>query len=852
MCGPPGDRDGGAPGDRETEYERRLDALLDATRRLIAAERPNVIADRASSAAAEILDLRLNGVHLYDEEADALVPVAWSDATVNLVGEPPAFEPDEGLAWRTFERREVAVLDDLADEPDLYNPETSIRSEIQLPLGDHGVFLIGETTAGAFDEMDVTLAKLLASNVEAALDRADRERRLERERDRFAAVFESIPDPAATVSLRDGEAVVESVNSAFERAFEYTESTASGRTLNELIVPEDRQTAGRRIDERAAAGEQVVEEVRRRTAGGELRDFLFRNIPIDGTDEAYGIYTDITDRKRRERTLEALNEVTRRQIRASTPDEVARIAVEAAEEVLGLPLSSVHRYDESEQALELTAVSAAGDSYSEEMDLTYTDHDTIVWEVFESGSSRVVDDLRELPPERIPNPETPARSAVILPLDGHGVFVVTSQTPDAFGDDDIQLAELLAGTTAIALAQTDHEQTLARLHDATRGLMSATETETIAELTIAAARDVLDFSLVSVRSYDPDANVLRPAAATDRALEQFGELEVFERDESLAWRTFDSGEATVLADVTEYEASVNAGTGVRGLMILPLGEYGTLNVAATTPDAFDEADRSLARILAANVETALARSADERELRTRERELSRQNEQLDKFASVVSHDLRNPLNVATGRLELLDSEVESPHIEPIRRSHERMETLIEDVLALAKQGRSVGETSSVSVATTATEAWEQVSGDGTTFEVVTDLVVEADESRLQELFENLFRNSVEHGSTSPRSQGRGGAVEHGRPDEPPQLTIRVGALADDAGFYVADDGAGIPSDEREAVFERGYTTAGEGTGFGLTIVQQIARAHGWQVGVTESEAGGARFEIRLAGHDDRE
>jgi signal transduction histidine kinase len=114
--------------------------------------------------------------------------------------------------------------------------------------------------------------------------------------------------------------------------------------------------------------------------------------------------------------------------------------------------------------------------------------------------------------------------------------------------------------------------------------------------------------------------------------------------------------------------------------------------------------------------------------------------------------------------------------------------------------------------------------------------IPADESRLRQLLENLIRNAVEHSSTSPPAS-REDAVEHGSED----VTITVGALED--GFYVADDGVGIPESEREKVFESGYTTAEEGTGIGLGLVAEIADAHGWEVRLTESESGGARFEF---------
>ena len=77
------------------------------------------------------------------------------------------------------------------------------------------------------------------------------------------------------------------------------------------------------------------------------------------------------------------------------------------------------------------------------------------------------------------------------------------------------------------------------------------------------------------------------------------------------------------------------------------------------------------------------------------------------------------------------------------------------------------------------------------------------------------------------------------------LTVTVGDV--EAIRQVADDGAGVPDDAADRVFEAGFSTEDEGTGFGLNIVSNIAEAHGWTVDVTESAGGGARFEVTGAG-----
>jgi PAS domain S-box-containing protein len=209
----------------------------------------------------------------------------------------------------------------------------------------------------------------------------------------------------------------------------------------------------------------------------------------------------------------------------------------------------------------------------------------------------------------------------------------------------------------------------------------------------------------------------------------------------------------------------------------------------------------------------------------RERELERQNERLDEFASVVSHDLRNPLNVASGRLELAQSECDSDSLDEVAQAHDRMMTLIENLLTLAREGDTVDDPEPVELRSFFENCWGNVATPAATLVVDVDATVAADPNRLKQLVENLYRNAVEHGSRS----GDDG------------VAVTVGELAN--GFYVANDGPGIPPEERENVFEAGYSTPESGTGFGLRIAAQVAEAHGWTIRVTDSESGGARFEV---------
>jgi PAS domain S-box-containing protein len=202
-------------------------------------------------------------------------------------------------------------------------------------------------------------------------------------------------------------------------------------------------------------------------------------------------------------------------------------------------------------------------------------------------------------------------------------------------------------------------------------------------------------------------------------------------------------------------------------------------------------------------------------------QLQAKNEQLEQFASIVSHDLRNPLNVASLRLEQAMDETGNEHLEEVEQAHDRMERLIEDLLELALEGETVNETEAVELEEIVEHCRQTVDTQDGAVEVVTDEAVEADRSRLQQLGENLVRNAFDHCGED--------------------VQITVGRIAE--GFYVEDDGPGIPDEDRAEVFDPGFSTSEDGTGFGLSIVKQVADAHDWDIEVTEGSDGGARFEV---------
>jgi len=354
---------------------------------------------------------------------------------------------------------------------------------------------------------------------------------------------------------------------------------------------------------------------------------------------------------------------------------------------------------------------------------------------------------------------------------------------------------------------------LESLHEQTQQLIVSETDVGIAETAVDAAVDVLGLPLTICWRYDGTRRQLEPLAHSRAVDERVTDIQPIDSASALAWQAFEADEQRVVDSVALTTPTSHHPGDVGSELLVPLGEYGLLGTYADEENAFDETDVELFRILGATVESAMARAE-------RERQLARRNDRLDDFASIVSHDLRNPLHVASARTQLALDSGDVDHLETVVDALDRMETLIEDLLARARGNQEI-DRRPLSLETAAQDAWEGVDTRAATLAIENDATFEADATRLKQLFENLVRNAVEHGSED--------------------VTVRIGTHTD--GFYVADDGPGVPDEIREDIFEQGVTGSDDGTGYGLAIVADIVRGHDWSISVSESRDGGARFDV---------
>lgn len=243
-----------------------------------------------------------------------------------------------------------------------------------------------------------------------------------------------------------------------------------------------------------------------------------------------------------------------------------------------------------------------------------------------------------------------------------------------------------------------------------------------------------------------------------------------------------------------------------------------------------------------NVREVSQRKKREQQLAQTTARLKQKNEQLERLAQIVSHDLQTPLSTAEKLVRLLradlgetDGDVEQS-LTDLEATHHRLRGFADHLPRLARESTDVDGPTECDLQTVAESAWNVVDTDALELQIESTRTLRADPERLQRLFENLFQNSVTHGlravdlDTHPNTDQ----------DSPKATTVRVGSF--DGGFYVEDDGPGVRPEQRDGLFEYGMGT-GSGSGFGLAIVRTIAEAHGWAVDVAETTASGVRFNI---------
>jgi PAS domain S-box-containing protein len=631
--------------------------------------------------------------------------------------------------------------------------------------------------------------QVLANRVENAVAKYQAERQAAETNQQLGQIIDRISDAFFAV---DRDWTVEFINDQAASFIGEQPTDIVGTDLRESVPPDEAEDFYEVYEEALETQESV-------TYQGEsvLRPGTWIENRVFPSENGLSVYfRDVTDRVKMEQQLKetnekitALHDVATEANACSSEAEIYDLAIEAAEEILEFDLCSIDKAEDGHLVPQSVSKGLPSDGvyYTTSLDVA----DTLGAKTYRDGTTYYARDLHD---EGYSPAESEYRSCLSVPVGDYGVFQAASSEADYFSDRDLELAELLISHVAVALDSMEYERELRAQRD-----RFATLFENIPH---AVAIDGIEDGQQTVKRLNPTFESVFGVDGDEVVGEHLDEYIV--PDDSEAEASALNEQILDGTDISGAELRREADDGLRDFLLH------TFTTDDPTEDVF-------------------AIYTDITEQKHRERELERKNERLEEFAAVLSHDLQNPLNVAYGHLDLLEDACDCPDAdcEQIRTALDRMDTLIDDVLTLARKGERGTDTEMVAIEDAVEQAWQTVQVDAGRLEIVDDLgSVEADPSHLREVLENLFGNAVTHAGDD--------------------VTVRVGPLSGgEDGFYVEDDGPGIPERDREAVFDRGYTTEPDGTGFGLAIVDAIVDAQNCDVRVTDAEhaATGARFEI---------
>ncbi|AGB32421.1 PAS sensor protein [Natrinema pellirubrum DSM 15624] len=882
-----------------TDRHRRayqLRRLNEAVREWLATGTRRAVAEQACRHLADILALEVNGVFLHEPADETLEPVAWTDAAESLFGEPPTFEAGEGIAWQVFETGEPLIYDDVTADEAVYNPETPIHSEICLPIGDHGIVIIGAEERAAFDAADLSLAKIVASSLEATFDRISHEQHLERERVQTETLLRTMP---VAVSVEDAEGETVLANRHAQTALGLADHEPLGETellAERTVVDADGEPIGPDHGPSARVrdtGEPVRDvELAIEADSGERTWFSITAVPVFGPDgdveRVVSAGEDITALKEQKRRLQRrkheleseLSEILGRVSDAfyalddewcftHVNDRAAELLGRSRDELLGRNIWEVFpsgtrsdladRYREAMATQEPVSWERYSESLEVWMEIQAYPSETGLSVYFRDVSERKRRERQLEQYERII--ETVEDGIYVL--DAEGRFTMVN---DAYVELTGYDREELLGSHA-SMVVDEHVMALAREIAADESGEPTVEADL---RTKSGERRSIEAAVTSVTSADRGRErigVVRDV--TERKARQRRLEESEQRYRTLA-ENFPNGVVALFDEDLRYTAAGGSLLGEVGIdQEVVVGQtiherYADDLLPEVEPHfraALEGEQRSFeigycGRELRATtlpvrtggtVTSGMLVIQDVTERTEYQRKLEESNERLEQFAYAASHDLQEPLRMISSYLRLLEGRYADDldadgqeFIDYAVDGAERLSEMINGLLEYSRIETRGDPLEPLSLADVVADVLEdlqfRIEEEDATVTVEPLPVVRGDAGQLRQVFQNLLTNALEYSG-----------------DEPPEIHVSAERTGDRWAISVRDEGIGIDPEHQDRifrVFQRLHSHEDHpGTGIGLALCHRIIERHGGQITVDSEPGEGATFTVTLPAAD---
>lgn len=656
----------------------------------------------------------------------------------------------------------------------------------------------------------------------------DRERDLQRERDRFETLFQNLPTPVVQGVLVDGGAKVQNINREFEEVFGYDAQAVEGESMYELIGPEGNPSEMSELIQRAFEEGMLYTEVQRSTPNG-VRDFQlhFAARHREGQrTEGYAMFVDITERMEQERTLRereqktgALYTATERLLRVSDKEEVADRLEELVSETFSYPLNSVRL--PKDDTLIPERASASGPSSTST--LSNTDRTRVqMVRAYRSGETVVAEDLRDVD---LPINRGDLRSAAFLPISGHGVVSIGSKEVGGVPSFDLRLLEILSTHASGVLDRLDREEDLRQSEQRFRGIFKN------AALGIALLRT--DGTIA-----ESNAALQRMLGLPEEALQGRHFEQVTLPDESQTdTRLFDE---LVRGQRESYETEKQ--------FVRDDGQvfWGNLTVSRHDGPGATE--------LIGMIEDIDNRKRQKQKLKEAKEEAEEMSRLKSAFLSNMSHEIRTPLTSILGFAEAISETASAPDAQEmpidefadrITKSGTRLLEMLDSILDLSRL-----EAGSMNFSRGPIELTQEVDQMVDSFEDKAEeenvtlraelpdepVWIAADRGALRRIQRNLISNALKY-------------TESGG-----EAWARVRDEGETAVFEVEDTGIGMDPGQVSGLFDpfkqasTGTDRTYEGSGLGLAIVDRLVERMDGSISVNTEKGGGTCFTVRLPAH----
>ncbi|WP_103028689.1 PAS domain-containing sensor histidine kinase [Salinibacter altiplanensis] len=668
-------------------------------------------------------------------------------------------------------------------------------------------------------------------------DRKQAERALQEERTRLETLFRSLPTPVVRSQIEGGESVLTDANPAFEEVFGISPEAAEGKDLNKLIVPEKRRPEAQEIDQSAEEKGSIDKEVRRIASDGE-RTFQLQvasRAPAEGPPEVYGIYTDITERKQKERELR--RKERRYQAILDDPNILT-----------GLLSTDGTLLDANRTALQYAEASedeVVGQLLWETPWWQGPMQEAIRKKVRRAAKGEYVQfEAEHVPPDGEPRTVTGS----IRPVTNRSGSVVSMVIS---GRD---ITERKRREQALQ----DRQEKVESLYEATNRLLTTDTRAAVADRIQGVLQEVFDYPLTNMGLVEEGCIVPQRDFQTE-SYKIPTPRPVPVENESVVGRAYRAGETVIVENLHTLDNEIDYGD-LRSAAAVPLGEHGAVFVSHVEESNYDSFNLHLIEVLARYAALVLDRIEREEKLLKAKEEAEVASRVKSSFLANMSHEIRTPLTSILGFAEALGTEAEGlnlpegsslpDYVNLIEKGGKRLLKTLEGVLNLSKleAGQMELEAGLVDLATEAKRAAEELrpkaEEKGISLEVES-LEVEtgsrptwarADEGGVQIVLQNLLSNAIKYTEE--------GGVE-----------VRV-YREEEAVMEVEDTGIGMEPEMAEDLFEpfrqasEGLGREYEGTGVGLAVMKRAVEEMNGSIDVETQKGEGSRFTVRLPRAED--